>query len=448
MVTGLNSDEALVFERLEKQLRRCRPRNELRTAHMDGKHVSSHIPPTVPDYISRLGLVLGWPGKAVEALSRRAKLEGFALPGDDLARWGLEGIIAENDYIRESRIAHGGSLEHGVMFLVSSAGGAGEPDALITRRSALDGTGEWNHRTRHLDNFLSVTKWKNGNPEDFNLYLPGVVIVRRDGDVGRFDNRLPRIPVEPLVYRARDGRPFGSSRISRPIMSITRSAVRTVMRSEGTADFYSAPIIALLGASESTFGDAPRLKMLMSQMFGIPDDETADDGLQRVDMKQIQQASQEPHVKQLEVWAQLFAAEANIPVSSLGIGMVQANPTSAEAYHASREDLIDEAEDTTDGWSLAHVRAVQNAWMIAAGENSVPDGLRGLIPVWRDPRHPSKAAEADWMTKVASVIPWIAESDTALGLLGVRPDVAERLRADRARQSGRSMLRALAGGDE
>jgi hypothetical protein len=66
---------------------------------------------------------------------------------------------------------------------------------------------------------------------------------------------------------------------------------------------------------------------------------------------------------------------------------------------------------------------------------------------WRDPRHSSKAAEADWMTKVASVIPWVAESDTALDLIGVRPAVAERLRADRVRVQGRATLRALADGN-
>ena len=219
------------------------------------------------------------------------------------------------------------------------------------------------------------------------------------------------------------------------------------MRSEGTADFYSAPIIGLLGASEDTFGQSPRLQMLMSHMFGIPDDEDASPGNERVDMKQIQQASQEPHVKQLEVWAQLFASEASIPVSSLGIGMTQANPTSAESYLASREDLIDEAEDATDGWSTAHVHTLQNAWMLAAGETSVPAELLKLQSEWRDPRHSSKAAEADWMTKVASVIPWVAESDTALDLIGVRPAVAERLRADRVRVQGRATLRALADGN-
>lgn len=445
-VDGLSPDEQQTLNTLVDQLIQKRRRNELRSGFMDAKHLLRHVPPTVPGYIRNLAICLGWPAKAVEHLARRAKLDGFSIPGDDLSRWGIDRILDSNDYVLESRIHHIASLEHGPAFLVSTVGGEGEPDVVITRRSALDGTGDWNVRTRHLDNFLSVVEWKDGKPSEFNLYLPGRTILVSGGRVQeRIPHNLPRIPVEALVYRARDGRPFGSSRITRPIMSITKSAVRTIMRSEGTADFYSAPIIALLGADESTFGQSPRLQMLMSHMFGVPDDDEAPLGKERVDLKQIQQASQEPHVKQLEVWAQLFAAEASIPVSSLGIGATQANPTSAESYFASREDLIDEGEDTADGWTLPHVRTIQNAWMLAAGESQVPSELLRLQADWRDPRHPSKASEADWMMKVSATMPWIAESDTALDLIGVRPAVAEKLRAEKARMRGRETLRALSG---
>lgn len=449
-VDGLTPDEQQTLNRLVEQLNGKRSRNELRSAFMDGKHVLRHMPPTVPSYIRTMGVCLGWPAKGIDHLARRSKLDGFSIPGDELSRWGLDRIIDTNDYIQESRIHHVASLEHGPAFLIATLGGEGEPDVVITRRSALDGTGDWNVRTRHLDTFLSVVEWGNGKPSEFNLYLPGRTIMVADGKVQEVAaHDLPRIPVEALVYRARDGRPFGSSRITRPIMSIVKSAVRTIMRSEGTADFYSAPIIALLGADESTFGQSPRLQMLMSHMFGVPDDDEAPLGKERVDLKQIQQASQEPHVKQLEVWAQLFAAEASIPVSSLGIGAVQSNTaTSAESYLASREDLIDEAEDAGVGWGTPHVRTLQNAWMLAAGENMVPSELLRLQSDWRDPRHPSKAAEADWMTKVVSAMPWMAEADTTLDLIGVRPAVADKLRADRVRMRGRETLRALSNGNE
>lgn len=446
VIAGLSDDEQVVLNRLVDQLRAKRPRNELRSAFMDARHLLNRMPPTVPEYIRDARLVLGWPSKGVEALARRTKLEGFVIPGLDLSVFGLDSILDDNDYVRESRVAHVGSLEHGPEFLVATRGAAGEPEVVITRRSALDGTGDWNPRTRHLESFLSVVEWgKDGNPDEFNLYLPGVTILCRDGEVQeRSEHALNRIPVEPLVYKARDGRPFGSSRITRPVMAITNSAVRTLMRSEGTADFYSAPSLALLGADEDTFSSSPGFRMLMSGMLGIPDAEDGENG-GRVDLEQIQQASQEPHVKQLEMWAQLFASEMNIPVASLGIGSVQANPTSAESYTASREDLIDEAEDTADGWSLPHVRTLQNAWMLAEGESSVPSELLKLRPVWRPADRPTRQAESDWFLKTASVLPWVAETDTAIDMIGATPAMAERLRADRKGQQGRALLRSLGG---
>lgn len=447
-IRGLSDDSQAIYAALVEDLRAHRSRNQLRSAYMDAKHLVRKLPPTVPDYIRTLGLVVGWPAKAVEALARRARLDGFSVPGLDLATFGLDRIIEDNDYVRESRIAHLASLEHGPSFLIASSGGAGEPEVVITRRSALDGTGHWNFRTRHLDDFLSVVKWgQSDTPDEFNLYLPGETVMCRGGSVVDITyHTLPRIPVEALVYKQRDNRPFGSSRISRPVMSFTNAVVRTLARSEGTADFYSAPIIALLGASEETFGSSPRLKMLMSNMFGVPDDDDAEPGKERVDLKQIQQASMEPHGKQLEMLAQMFAAETNIPVASLGVGTMQANPTSAESYLASREDLIAEAIDATDGWTSPHVRTLQNAWMLAEGESGVPAELRRLAPDWADARNSSKAAEADFMMKVATAIPWVAETDTALDMLGIRPALAERLRADRARVQGRAVLARLADG--
>lgn len=446
-VRGLTDDEQATLNRLVDQLKAKRRRNELRTAFMESKHLVRRLPPTVPEYVRSLGLVLGWPAKGLELLARRTKLDGFVIPGMDLETFGLDVILDENDYIHESRLSHVASLEHGPAFLLSTLGGRGEPEVVISRRSALDGTGDWNPRTRHLDSFLSVVEWKDGEPAEFNLYLPGVTLMVNAGElVDAAEDDLPRIPVEMLPFKARDGRPFGSSRITRPVMSLTRAAVRTLMRSEGTADYYSAPIIALLGANEGTFGSSPRLQMLLSAMFGIPDDEDALNP--RVDLKQIQQASQEPHVKQLAFWAQLFAAEMNIPESALGVGVSQANPTSAEAYAASRENLIDEAEDTAAGWSTAHVRALQNAWMLAEGERSIPAELRRLEPIWRDPRHPSKASEADWFLKVSAGMPWVADTDTALDLIGVRPDVADRLRAERDVMRGRDLYRTLLDADE
>ena len=447
-VAGLTMDEQNTLDGLLKQLAAKRVRNRLRSAYMDGKHAPKQLPPTVPPYLRTLGMVLGWPAKAVEALARRARLEAFAIPGSDLAAFGLDVILDENDYVSESREAGLSSLEHSVAFLIATRGdtSAGDPEVLITRKTALEGTGEWSARARRLVSFLSIVERdkKTGDPSEFNLYLPRQVIVCAAGRVqDRVPSGLPWLPVEPLVYRKRDAKPFGSSRITRPIMALTDSAVRSILRSEGTADFYSIPGMALFGPDESFFEGNPTWRMLLNGMFAIPDNPDAPAGQERAELKQFTQASQQPHVDQLEVWAQLFAAEASIPVSSLGIGATQANPTSAESYLASREDLISEGEDTIAGWTTPHVRTLQNAWMIREGATSLPSELRKLTAVWRDPRHESKAAAADWFAKLAGAPPGIAETYRAPDGIAVDGATATRLRADRAASQARSTVAAL-----
>ena len=285
----------------------------------------------------------------------------------------------------------------------------------------------------------------------FTLFYGDQIVAVRDGKVvGRGVSTPGCPPVAPLPYKPRLDRPFGSSRISRPVMSITDSAVRTIIRSEGTADFYGAPWFMIFGPGEDAFSKNS-WQMLFDRINAIPDNTDPDITNQRADVKQFTQASQAPHVDQLQVWAGLFAGETNIPVSSLGVGMSQANPTSSESYHASREDLIAEAEDAQDQWSNAHAQSVLWAWQIANGEKTVPAELAGLEPIWRDARHLTRAASADATLKNVQAFPWMAESDAVVETLGLDRSMTQRLLADKRRAGGGSVLaqlQALAPSDE
>src|SRR5690606_1869076 len=233
--------------------------------------------------------------------------------------------------------------------------------------------------------------------------------------------------------KPRLNRPFGSSRISRAVMSLTDSAVRTVLRSEGTADFYGVPWFVIFGPDESAF-EQGSWQMLMNRINAIPDNEDA--ATPRADVEQFTQGDQRPHVEQLQTWAGLFAGETNIPVSSLGVGLSQANPTSADSYVASREDLIAEAEAAARVWKQRHVRTAQRAWMVANGETVVPDVLRGLQARYRNPRYTSASAAADAATKQVAAFPWLSESDAFVRHVFDDDDLTERLLADKQRSQG------------
>jgi hypothetical protein len=146
---------------------------------------------------------------------------------------------------------------------------------------------------------------------------------------------------------------------------------------------------------------------------------------------------------QLRGWAQLFAGETSLPLSSLGIAP-DANPSSAEAIHAAKEDLIVEAESATQVFGAGLARVARTAIMLRDGLDTEPDDLRRLQARWRNPATPSVAAASDALMKQATVLPWLADSEVALEMLGYDQPTITRLLADRRRTQARSTIDALA----
>lgn len=450
-IVGLSEFEQGILNDLVATLRDKGRRNRVRSLYMDGKRSARALSPMLPPYLRRVGAVLEWPAKAVESLARRVRLTGFDLPGDDLSRWGLDVLLDENQYVSESKLADLASFTHSVAWEIVTRGGQGEPDAVISTKSALDGTGQWNKRSRRLDNFLSVVERNSdGEPVEFNLYLPGETVMVADGRVQDRSTHQLWVPVQPLAYRPRLDRPFGQSRISRSVMFLTDAAVRAMLRMEGTADFYGTPHILLLGAALDQFENADgsaatTWDFLMSKVNGLPDNDEAVAGMERASVEQITQASQAPHMDSIDTIAAAFSGIANIPVSSLGVGVKQANPTSADSYLASREDLIGDAEDAIDTFAPARVRSLQDAWLLASGEAVLPPELRRLQAVYRDPRQTSRASAADATTKLISALPWLAESDAILETVGLDAGMVERLKAEKVRARASANMQALIG---
>jgi hypothetical protein len=225
-------------------------------------------------------------------------------------------------------------------------------------------------------------------------------------------------------------------------MSITDSALRTVVRSEIGAEFYTAPQRWALNVPAAAFEDGG-WSAVLGRMIAL-EPPLMDDELDpnfKPELGQFPQASMQPHTEQLRQWATLFAGETNIPVSSLGI--VQDNPSSAEAIYAAKEDLVVEAEHADRVFGRGWVGAMRNAVMLRDNLSDEPDDLKKLQAVWRDPSTPSKAAAADAMAKAVAVIPSLADSDVALEKMGFSRTDIDRIRADQRRSSVTQLLQRL-----
>lgn len=448
-VDGLSEDENALANRLLDELERKAQRNLLRASYYDGKRAITQVGSVIPPQYYRLGVVLGWSGKAVDILARRCNLDGFVWPDGSLDDLGFRELVEGNNLFGELSGAIVSSLIHGPVFLINTRGLEGEPESLIHVKDAMNATGTWNPRTRRLDDCLSVTRRVDGQPVEFVLYLSGVTVTcGKEAGGWRVLNREEhpwRVPAEVMAYKQRPGRPFGSSRISRAVMSLHDMALRTVIRMEGHADVYSFPEMLLLGADESIFKDQngnlkPAWQVMLGRIKAIPDDDTAANP--RVDVKHFTAASPEPHILQLKQQAQLFSGETSIPLTSLGVSDMS-NPASAESYIASREDLIAEAEGATDDWTAPIARSCIRGLAILNGLDEVPDQWATIAPKWRSPMHLSRAAQADAGAKQLATVPWLAETEVGLELLGLSEQQIERAMAERRRMSGSEALRAI-----
>lgn len=450
VVADLTDDEQASLDELVAQWREKRPRNNLRTAFYDMKNATRHLMSTnAPAEVKRRKYVLGWSALAVDKLNRRCNIDGFYDPsGYKLADLGLDGLEVDNRLRTELSQAGISSLIHAVSWLITVQGGEGEPDVLILPRDATNATGIWDVRRRALRSFLSITDADDrGEPIAMTMYLfdLNVVMVKQDGvwTVERHQHSYG-LPVDPLRYKPRLGRPFGSSRISRAVMSIHEQAIGVMGRADVNGIAYSLPRYALLGATEQAFQNAdgsikPTWQAAWDAIWAIGDDEDlAHEGsdLARADIKQFHGQSPEPQTAHLRMLAQLMSGETGIPIGEFGL-IGDSNPTSADALMASKDDLIAEAEQTTDNWtpdlSATMTRAVR---MLNKGD--VPDDLN-IQPVWRNPMHVSRAAAADAGAKVLEQHPELKGTEVGMEISGLTQSQIRRARAEIRTNRGRAL---------
>jgi hypothetical protein len=454
IVPGLDEYDQYNLNQLLEQLERKARRNALRNQYYEAKYSLRDLNIAIPPKFRNFDAVLGWPAKAVDVLSKRCNIDGFVVPGiqDAAENLGINDVWQDNRLTMESTMAHSSAMIHSCSFLCTVLGDTtiGEPPVLMLVKSALDATGIWDERLRALRSALSVIdRDMDGHPTSVVMYYPDrAVMMQRDWanstnwQINEIQHDLGRVPVEPLIFNPTPMRPFGSSRISRAVMSLTDSALRTVVRAEISAEFYTAPQRWALNLPTEAFADggwsAILGRILAIEPPGLDDD--ADPSFQP-QLGQFPQMSMQPHTEQLRMWATMFSGETAIPVGSLGI--VQDNPSSAEAIYAAKEELVIEAESANRVFSLGWVRSMQNALMLRDGLTELPAEWRNMKAVWRDPSTPSKASAADAMAKTVAVLPWVAESEVVLEKMGWDRTDIERAKADRRRSTVGQAVTAL-----
>lgn len=318
------------IEYLRHKLHAKRHRVNLRYKYYEMKNLARDFDISTPKDLRHWFATLGWPARAVDALADRLVFRDFENDVFD-----MNGIYAMNnpDILTDS--ASLGALISSCDFIYISQDDDGFP-----RLQVLDGsraTGIIDPITGMLyEGYAVLEQGEKGNPAIEAYFLPGSTTYLYHGkEYGEYvetvENVAPYPLLVPVIFRPDAKRPFGHSRISRAVMSITQSALRTVKRSEITSEFYSFPQKWVSGLAKDAEIDTWRASI--STLLAVTKDQEGD----KPTIGQFSQQSMEPHIAELRMFASLMAGETGLTLDDLGFPTD--NPSSAEAIKASHENL-------------------------------------------------------------------------------------------------------------
>ena len=135
----------------------------------------------------------------------------------------------------------------------------------------------------------------------------------------------------------------------------------------------------------------------------------------------------QPHTDYMRALAMRFAGETNVPINQLGV--IQDNPSSAEAIYAASEPLIIEAEDLNDGnrEALQSIALMAVCSAMDADPADLTDDQRDIVANFKNPAMPSIVSQTDAMIKIASAVPEFAGTPVFWEELGFAEDTRRRI---------------------
>lgn len=401
---------------LRRKLELKRKRVDLRYSYYEMKNAVNDFNLVTPPEFRCFSECLGWCGKAVDSLADRLVFRTFAEDSFD-----LNTIFQLNnpDILFPSAVLS--ALIASCSFIYISPGDDGFP-----RLQVIDGgnaTGVIDDTTGLLTEGYAVLKRdRAGRPQQEAYFRPGETWYYEKGrkEAELVTNAAPYPLLVPVLHRPDARRPFGHSRITRACMQIMQGALRTVKRSEISAEFYSFPQKYVLGLS-SDAEPMDKWKATISSMLQFGKDEDGDHPV----VGQFQQASMSPYTEQLRTFAALFSGETGLTLDDLGF--VTDNPSSAEAIKASHENLRLAARRAQATFGSGLLNA---GYLAACVRDNYAYQRRQIYltrPLWEPVFEPDAAmlsSIGDGVGKINQAVPGYFGADNLRALTGVDAEAA------------------------
>lgn len=401
------------IEYLRKKLELKRTRVLLRYEYYDMKNTVKDYGSMIPANMKWMKHSLGWCAKAVDSMADRLTFRGFR--EDNFDFWSIY-QLNNPDIIFDSAILS--ALISSCCFIHVAV------DDGAPRLSVVDGgnaTGIMDEITGMLrEGYAVLERDDNGKPKLEAHFIPGFTTYYQAGkEPHTVKNAAPYPLLVPIVHRPDAARPFGHSQISRACMSIMQSAIRTIKRSEVSAEFYSFPQKYVVGLDPESDG-LDKWKATMSSFLAF----TKDSEGGSPHLGQFQQQSMSPYTEQLRTFAALFAGETGLTLDDLGF--VTDNPSSAEAIKASHENLRLAAKKAQRTFGSGFLNAGYLAACVRDNVGYRRDQIYMTTPIWDPVFEPDAAMLSgigDGVGKINQAVPGFFSADTLGDMIGGKREV-------------------------
>lgn len=401
-----------------------------------------------------------WPEKAVTDWAERINLERFTLP-DEVDDALLVDVVERNNLIDNYN-------QH-----VPVKGLYGCMAATVNRRR----DGHALIRFHGADTFTAIpspdftdgvvamgmaiarreyTPWSRRDmvPTIVNLHLPYNVGEFRqvtDGEWVYSDGPMrEELPTLYVFAHRRVGTvaPFGRTRITKFVRTLTDDAIRCMFHMQVSGAFYSMAKLWATGLTDEQF-DAmmeDKKKFQLGRMLLLTANEQTD---RDPNVGQLNGNSPQPFIDELRCLATAFAGATGVPVSSLGI--IQDNPSSAEAIASGREDicLIAQRDIAADKQTLQ--RVMHAAFAIEEGvttDELAGTGYDEVQAQFSDPILHTLSERSDWALKVNSVREGFGMTDVGARSMGISEEELEELKAEERKAQAREAAIAIFGANQ
>ena len=312
---------------LKQKLSSKRTRGKLRYDYYEMKNKMEEFSMTIPEEYAWLTETLGWCAKSVDVLADRMSFYQFK---NDNFDFNTIYDMNNRDVLFDSAILEALITACSFIYIKKDEN---ETYPKLQVINGLNATGILDPTTNMLkEGYAILERDVYDNPiVEAHFEVGKTTYYEKDKEPYTVKNVAPYPLLVPIIYRPDAKRPFGHSRISRACMGIMQGALRTLKRSEISAEFYSFPQKYILGMSPDV--ELDKWRATISSFLNISADENGD----KPTVGQFQQQTMTPYFEQLRAFASLFAGETGLTLDDLGFP--SDNPSSAEAIKASHENL-------------------------------------------------------------------------------------------------------------